>query len=518
VNEFEGSIQGVACFSAALSDGEVDELLECCSWTDISGDARSQVPIEMSRGLMDDRPDARVAPVGTCTFALNNAEDNEGSTRSWYSPGHANCRSGFVRGIPVRASLGTDGIGSTIQFIGTISEIKPTSGIYNERLTYCIAYDWMQEAAKFNLKGIETQENVTADGVLTLILMQMANKPHDLSFAVGTDTYPIALDNTNDENAFAQSEFSRLMLSEMGLLFVKGDGTLVFENRSTRSALTTVDHTFDNDMAEADTDASTDQIINRVRVTVHPREIDAAATTVLFTTSNRVAIDYGLTTKMFFQFRDPNQRSARFGGLDVVTPVSTTHYTLNESEDGSGVNATGNALINLTWEISGSGIYLDADNQYGQRVWMDLTVLGRGVYDFEPVTIIEENQDSINAVGVNEVAIDMPYQTLAPVGQAAALQILNTFQTLATRLLGIEFPMRKALKYINASTLSDISTRIQAMEEMSGVNGEFFINGIKHSYAQDRNIRTTFVLTPADSQDYWIMDVSALDTETRLGF
>lgn len=514
--EFAGDIQGVACIGAALSAGELLELAECCIWTEITPDTRATVPISASRGLFSDRPDTRVSPTGSITFGMNNAENNTGSTQSWYSPNHANCRSGFDRGTPVRAAFGNEILGSTIQFIGALSEIQITPGIYADRITYCTAYDWIEEAARFNMQGIEAREDLRADEVLKLILGKMPNKPHEILLQEGSDTYPIVLDNTYDENAFAQSEFSRLALSELGLIYVTGRGIFTFETRTNRGALTVSAHSFDNDMSMSTPDASKDRVINQARITVHPKEVDVAATTVLYeTTDKRIAFDHGVETRTFLQFRDPNQRSARFGGLEVVNPPT---YDLNDTEAGGGVDVTGNPNITVTFEVSGSGIYVIVDNQYGQRVYLNIQVIGKGVYDFEPVTVIEKNPESIKSIGVSEVHIDMPYQGLVPIAQGAALQILNVFQEHVTRLTSMGFPARKDVKYINAAMLAEISSRVFAAEEMSGVASDFFINGIKVEWRQDQEVIVTWFLAPADMQEYWIMDVSALDISTRLGF
>lgn len=515
--EFIGDIQGVACIGAALDLTEIGELLECCTWTDVSGDARASVPIETASGLFDDSPETRLAPVGVCTFALDNSHDNEGATEGWYSPDHGDVRDGFQRGIPVRASIGSELIGSFTRFIGSLAEIRPQTGRHSDRLTYCIAYDWMQEAAKFNLQGIETQENITADEVIELILMRMANKPHALSLATGSDTYPIALDNTEDERAYAQTEFGRLMMSELGLLFVTPDGALTFENRTTRAVLTTVAHTIDNGMSNADADASSDQIINRVRAIVHPRRVDAAATTVLYSSSNRLEIDGGeLTT--FLQFRDPAQEAKRFGGLDVNTPTPSTDYTFNTAADGSGLDVTAHPNVVVSFEISGSGVYMTTVNTYGQRLYLDIEITGKGVYDYEPVTVIETNDESIEAVGINEAVLDMPYQTSVPIGQGAAQQVLSVFQDTSTRMRSVELPVHKSATELLIATTVGISDRVTVREAMTGIDGDFFVNGIRLAWSQDKAITLLLFLTPADNAEYWILGQSELDITTRLGF
>lgn len=510
--EFDGDIQGVALFGAALPVGDVEDIYGSAVWVDVSDDVRASVPVVTDRGIHSDRPGMRLAPTGTATLAMNNAHDNTGEVLGYYSPGHVNCREGFERGIPVRISMDEG-----IQFIGVIRDIKPVTGKWRDRLSYCFCTDWMDEAARFPLKGIETQEDIRANEVINLILDRMENKPHYINIQQGTDIYPIALDNQQDESATAHSEFGKLMLSELGLCYVTGDGTLTAENRSSRLNGTT-DHVLDNAMIDGEPERSTDQLVNLVKVTVHPRRVDAAATTVLYSTDRRTQIDNGANPEIFLQFRDPNQEAARVGGLDVVTPVATTHYTFNTAEDGSGTNVTTNPNITVSFEIASNGIYVTIVNNYGQQIYMDIEVLGKGVYDYAPITLLRTDDDSISRIGTQKEEIDMPYQTLAPVGDSAALFILNTFASLDTRLKSLLFEAKTSQTNRDAAVQAEIGTRVEIQEEVSGVDSTFYIQAIQHTWLADKKVQTRWWLVPADVSEYWILGTSELGINTRLSY
>lgn len=513
---FLGDIQGVACIKSALTTGELAEVLECSRWTRVL-DARAEVPISSQMGLMNDQPNTRLAPVGTLRFALNNAENNTGKKLGYYSPGHANCRVGFKQGTPVRYTININNVGTGIQFLGALQEIAPSTGQFLDRMTSCTATDWMEEAAKSSLLGTVTVQNVRADEVIEYLLMRMDNKPHEINLQLGTDDYPIAFDSSKNENTYVQGELGKVALSEQGLIYISREGALVFENRNYRGSVSTVSYTLDNTMDTADVDASTRSIINQVKVTVHPRRIDVAPTTVLYQSSQRIAQDHGVETKTFLQFRDPTQLSARFGGLNVVVPLPSTHYTVHDAQTG-GSDITGTPLVTVEFDIEGSGVYMRVDNQYGQMVYIDVQVLGQGVYNFDPVTVTEQDLDSIRSVGLNEVAIDMPYQTLVPVGQSAALQILNLNQLQQPRVRSVQFPARKSLSHMQMAVFAQVSTLVAIKEEVTGVDSTFYINGMHTSFEKDRNLRITWMLTPASLQSAWIMDVSVLDTSTVLGY
>lgn len=416
---------------------------------------------------------------------------------------------------------------STIQFLGRVEKIQPTSGSHDGPwLTHVTAFDWMDEAAKFSLRGIMAEKNLRADEVISRILNIMENKPHEVLISTGSDVYPVALDNAKDETTTAQIELSRVALSEIGLIYVAGGGSFVFENRGTRGAASTVLATLDNTVANLEAVDSTESVINRARITVHPRRVDVSATTVLYKSESRIGIDAGPNTEIFLKFRDPTQKAARVGGLDVVKPVPTTDYTINTAQDGSGLDVTGNPAIVVSFTdeegnptLGGNGVYLNVENNFGAQVFIDIQVRGRGVYDFEPITVIESNLPSIKDDGIRETSIDMPYQTSAPLAQAAGQLILNTFAPLdVSRLRSLSYPARKNVALANVSLDAEISARLAVIEDQTAINGEFFINGIQHTWNIDRFIITRFNLTPASTSEVWIMNVSQLDINTRLGF
>lgn len=516
--EFDGDIQGVALLGDDLSDDEIEDVLATTVWVDVSNDLRADTPIDCDRGFAADDPGTRVSKTGTCTFALNNAEDNHAGGLGAYSPGHANERPGFTRGIPVRVSFSYVDH-SASQFLGRLKNIKPTTNENGDRLTHCVAVDWMDEAAKFALKALPISTDIRVDEALMLLLDLMPNKPHELNIQNGTDTLPTVFDSNRDENNTSQTEFVRLAKTELGLIYVTGDGTFSFENRGSRSGDADPVFTIDNEMVSGDPDSSTDQIINKVRTTVHPKEVDAAATTVLFDTGDKpIAIDNGSSPEMFLGYRDPAQRAQRVSGLDVVTPAPTTHYTLNTAEDGSGANVTGNPSIVLTFEVGSNGIYLTVQNGFGQRVYLTMQVLGKGVYDFQPVTSLAQDLASIEDNGAQPFDLDMTYQPSVPIGDAAAQRILNAYGTAATRMKSISMKLRGSLNLSDACINGEISNRVQVDERQSAVSAEFHIIGIRQSWSKDKDITTTWRLTLADTSTYWTFDVSQFDISTRFGF
>ena len=80
-------------------------------WTNVSEDVRTVSPIKAFRGTRGNGPKNRVGDTGRMSLILDNSEANSAGLLGYYSPDHANLRSGFGKGTLVRWILtygGTD--------------------------------------------------------------------------------------------------------------------------------------------------------------------------------------------------------------------------------------------------------------------------------------------------------------------------------------------------------------------------------------------------------------------------
>jgi hypothetical protein len=516
---YRGDLQGVALFDAALSLANVQAIYATTVWTEVTPDVIDAVPLVIERGIHDDGPLARLAATGKCTFAMNNSQFNSAGTLGYYSPPNASARQGFDRGTPVRVTL-AEGSTGYIQFLGKIRTIDPMPGIWDERRTLVMATDFLDEAARFGLQAIPTQENITADDVIALILQAMQNRPHEIDLEAGSDEYPIALDNTQDERATAQGEFLRLAYSELGFVFARGDGTLVFEARSTRAGSGTVAHTITgaDAMTRLKSRRSSEQILNLVKVVVHPRVV-ASGTQTLFSLEQPLRVDNGLSVVSFGPYRDPAQLAQRVGGLDMIPLAAGTDYVANTAEDGSGTVVTADPTIVVSGEFGANGAYFHITNNYGAPIFLtSLQARGTAVYDYQTVTLLADDPDSIQEDGINEATVDMYYQSSPYIGQDAARFLLNTYTATPTRAREVAFKLNASAALRLAGIAADISTRVQIEEQLTGINGEYFINGIRLEWREAEDIEVAWWLVPADTQDYWIFDTSTFDETTRFGY
>lgn len=296
-------------------------------WTDLTADAR--YPIQLSYGIEGGGPLDLVAGAGSMTFSLSNGR-RRGNPVGYYSPGNANCRAGFQIGIPVRFRYVLEGA-TYFKFAGWLETVSPSAGQYRGLVSECLVLDWMSQAERY-FPNVVTQVNKRADEIIAALVAAVPRQPIDTDLDVGDSTFPYALDNSESESQSVLTECQRLMQSEFGRLYIKGDttagGLLRFEKRTARLApmvVATVDD--QGGLAEISAPHRRDLLVNRVKATVHPRRVDSGATTVLFTNQGQPSIAAGATIRITGYYNDPANRASRVGGKDMVTPIAAAIAT-----------------------------------------------------------------------------------------------------------------------------------------------------------------------------------------------
>lgn len=501
----ECTIYGFAQHGTALTSDQVAASYNATLWTDVSNDVKGSAGLVFERGIRDDSPASRVASTGTLTFAMNNLASNSGGLTGYYSPGNASCRAGFGKGTPVRVLIGSDEV-----FRGRIRRIEPTPGKTGGNKSTVFATDYMNSAAVSLMENVTVMENVRGDEVMAAIIGFVPESPNGLVAYEGTEAYTLALDNTRDEAASVLSEFHRLAVSELGYIYTTRDGVLTYEARGTRvtenpdATVTLSDTMHGLDVAEVSSTA-----INRVQVTVHPRVIDSAATTVLFELTNPLQIAGGETKTILGPFRTDSAPgiTTRVGGLDMVAPVATTDYTMNVESDGSGTDLT--ASLDVTANYGANGVQFILVNNTTEPAYITkLQCRGKGVYDFRTIVMRAQDDAAIAADGVNALNLDMFYQENPNVAQSMAESVLGNYGDLSgTRVHRVEFYPDAAGMPSNLH-LNDISDRVAMSETVTGATGDYYINGVKQEYQWGRLPRITWWLTPAEPVSYWILGLT----------
>lgn len=491
-------------------------------WVDVSDDVVSSVKAEW--GIKGSDPKDRVAEPGTMTFDLDNSESSSGAVRGYYSPGSDDARTGFGIGTPVRLVLSHPLYGDVPKWVGTIESVKPHAGI-QKPVAKVACIDWMDEAARAKLSGLAVETDIQSDELFDILVAVVEKQPPGgIMSGSGSDVYPYALDNTQDESSRVLGELQKLAMSEFGIIYVSA-GALVFEGRRRRGGAGSVRwalHEDTNIMALSVSHAR-DGIINRAQVSVHPRRVDTAATTVLFNLGSATRLERGTSITISCAYRDPNQQAQRVGGVGMVPPVPSTDYEFNTLQSGLGTDIT--AQLDVVATFGGNSAEVTITNNGPLDGYIPANTLqlrGRGVYDFEPVTSDLTDATSLAAYGENVYAYDMPYQSNTLNANDLALFLLSLNKDPITRVDSVTFIANWDDEATQQFFEAQISERVSITAPSIGIDARpFFINGCSLTVEMNGVCVVTWPLAPVDTSQFWLLGISGrseLDETTVLGY
>lgn len=517
------ALAGTMATPAVAAYVEMEFIGQGQGWTDVTADVADS-DWRSDRGLPGVTAVDRFAKTGTWNFEMRNDAATSVGVIGGYSPDNVNCRPNFRVGIGVRLMAQVSGEFLPV-FTGELEEIDPFPGAYDGRLTVpCTAVDWVNTAMQTPMGGLPTQLAKRSDQVFTSIVAIAPRPPRATQVMFGLDTYPYAGDTATDGQTMIAAELQRLTMSELGLGYVKADGTLVFENRKFRpTSVGVVDTFLDTELVDLAPQRGRKSIVTRVQTTVYPRKASDVATGVIFSLNTVTAIGPG-ETKSFgpAAYRDPSTNSAtQIGAIDQQPPAATTDYTLNASQDGSGLDLTASATVTAAY--SGNSVVFTVTNNSTRTGWITkLQCRGRALNAYGTIKADREDTTARDIYGQNMLQIDMAYQNDPAVGAEAAAYLLNLGKSPITQL-----PAATVFAHQNNPSLMarclrrEISDRIAIQETVSGLTKTYFINSIQTIFDGRLNLTWIVSLVPVDLTQYWLVEVvgrSELDQTTVLGY
>jgi hypothetical protein len=476
-------------------------------WVNVTPDVRSSQGLHLRYGMEGAEVNDRVASAGELSFVLENAAtENSAGLEGYYSPEHANVRSGFQVGTPVRLCFEFYGT-RYFKWQGWIENIRVATGKNLARAVEVRARDWLDYAARMTLSGLAIQTDKDAGTLFFSLYVNSPRAPVSAWLDVGSDTYPYAFDNTTDEGVLILSEIFRLTISELGYAYIRGDtvggGQLRFEARGARDGSVVRWAMTDPKIQAMNlSEHGLEGIINRVLVELHPRRVDAAATTVLFSLWNTPLVASGESITFVAPYRDPaSGRFARVGGTSMVTPVATTDYTGNSQADGGGTDRTANFTVTPTF--GGNSALMVVSNSGPDAYLTKCQLRGKGVYAFETVLADLQDAASIAAYGQMSRRIDMPYQDDVNLASSLAALILANNSQPRTKVRAVSFVANWNAAAMMHTLAREIGDRVTVTEQVSGLAAaEYFIQGIQIAVVSDSKIAARWLLVPADQEDY----------------
>lgn len=491
------------------------------AWTSIKNDVVSSRGIGWNYGIQGGGPLDRIASTGQLVFSLDNSTGNSAGSVGYYSPDHASARSGFNVGIAVRLTC-TYGGTAYYKFIGTLEDVAPTMGARGDRVTVCTVVDWIDEAAKQKTANIATQTGKRADEIISAVVANMTRQPVSASYAAAQLEYPYALDTAEDEATSAMTELAKAVYSDMGYLYVKGDtsagGVLRYEDRRVRQSAGTSLATLSNTMVSLGARRARGEIYNRVKVNIYPRRVDADATTVLYEYDSPQLITLGPSESVTIigQYRDPDQRAQRVGGVDLVTPVAGTDYAFGTGPGDTSLTAD----LGVSASTGGNSAIITLTNNGATSGFVTLLqIRGRGLYDYGAVTIQATDNTSRTAYGEFVLTIDLPHEPRQHVASTMASVFLADYKDPRTYPESVSFWGNSSAALMAAALAREPGDLITLTETVTGLSTTYFINGVSYQIVDGANIRATWILAPdLETATVFVLNTDVLNGASVLGW
>lgn len=493
------------------------------AWVDITDDVMNTTQGEW--GMSGSGPTDFVADVGEMTFDLRNY-DPVGK----YSPGHANCVSGWKKGVPVRQTFTFKGVTKRIRRY--VNDFENAGGKdERKRIT---ALDWLEFAARNPIKNPGILENKRGDEVLTSTLALMPIPPQSTDFDTGINTFPTAFDTVTSKTK-AINEFVKTALSELGRVYLVNDSTygetLVFENAQARNGLRTLteftsyasgflkkaDGSYllksdggkikinqrpvitlhlDNDPSVLDYEIEDGtNILNRFTAYAIPRKIDTSAQ-VLFRLSAAIPIAAGQTITIRGTYANPD------GGLpvnanpdDMINPVATTDYRAFVNSDGSGTEFTANLTVTPSYGTEGFAHSVVNGSAYGGYVTL-FNCRGYGIYTYNPIEHQANDSDSQDEYGIISESITQKYKTDLAYGAIYVDSVVDDEREPRTVAKRIYLNGNKDANILMAFMRLDVGNLIRVTEDKSGIDSYYFIQSVSYQTRPGGILMFNWILKP----------------------
>lgn len=494
----------------------VEAKLNGVDWTDISADILDVSPLIVRRGIFGNSPTDRVAGIGDMRLLLNNSATNSGAKLGYYSPGHANVRSGFEIGLKVRIKFAS-GATTKTKLVGLATEIDPQFGIYKDRRTSVTVSDWMIIPSNYKLKTLAVQADKRPDQVLTTLKDALPIVPTSTDFDTDPDTYERSLHTERDESTSGRTVMQKLAQSSLSTIFVDGDDTLVYQSRHGRVSNTTVSATLNDTMTNLRVKRASKDVKTTIKTVTYPVEVDDGIT--LYTAQRELEITPGGTMEFVARYTDPSGSGRRLTGTENhVTPVADTDYKAS-STSGSGNDMNGDLGITVTFGANTAKVELTNDGS--STMYINLFQLrGDGLFMYDPVEYLIEDETAQAIYGDYVLTYDMPYQDDPNKGKDFGDHLQDVYGAPKNKIEQVVFVANYNETLMGYALNVDVGDRVAIIESLTATNDEYFVNGVEYRYFNGV-LTVTWALAPATGGEFWFLGIQGLSEigeTTYLGF
>lgn len=501
---------------AELTSHRLRMKLDGVNWTDMTDDVLlgNGHLLSYRYGNWSTMPTDLMASGGKLNFDMDNSSANSTGAVGKYSPGHANCLSGFDQGIAVEWSMLYGGT-RYYKFLGWLDKPNPTSDPYNDPHTKCTASDWLTKASVTKIKRLASQSSKRADQGLTTLLTKITEQPGASSFDTCIETFDTIFDLDRDENDTIYSLLAKLVRSEFGRCYMIGDttqgGTLRLMSRHALLTLTISSGTLAEDADEIEVEYTNDKVYDVLRMRIYPRRYDTSVVVLgtLVVGNNYLSIGPGETKQVILTYRDP-AGSARIGGKDFTDPlVAGTDYKFGSTGDGSSSDLNG-SLTFTTQVLGGNSSYFELTNIAAVTGYLNLfQVRGKGIYPYDPYTYESGTGDRV-------LEYEAPYLQSKNTAVVIADYLKSKINTATKRIARMRFCPNKSAAMMTTFLTGEPGTRWTVQSAHQALDTDIFVNGVELKLTAGLMLDVTWCCLNASNEIAWILGTSALGTDTVL--
>ena len=203
-----------------------------------------------------------------------------------------------------------------------------------------------------------------------------------------------------------------------------------------------------------------------------------------------------------------------------TTTAATTDMLGNTAADGSGTNVT--ASIGISVSKSSETMEITLTNNTSATAYITkLQARGTAITADDPASIKQEDATSQTAFGKRT----WPSKTkfIPDTGEALDWADYNlSIYKDPTAVLQLSYFANRDTNAINEMLDRDISERVTVVADNTAdlsINRDFFIEAVRHQIDANRLHQVTYLLSDAiQFSDFWVLNTSALGTQTRLAY
>ena len=425
-----------------------------------------------------------------------------------------------------------DGTTTRTQFVGYVSHVMPDEGDWGEKTAVIHLQDcqpWLEDSQV----SLSPQVDVTADVVIDALLEQAILRRAVIEgyCIIDVDGYNL-IDSVSifpDENITRSLEVGKtqfayvgdwwqesvpvrqaireLVDSERGRFYINREGHAIFLNRHYTLITKTLSAMFDDDMQGLDYRYG-DVRLNRLSIIMTPREI-GVNDTILWQLDHpqRIAQDKRYTLNL--RFIDEQNLPLGMLEFDGITTV------FNTLANGLGTEITEGIRVNII-RTGFTSMQIQIRNTKSFAVYLtSLVIKGKPLYRRSPLEIMVSDSEGMYVYGLKSAKWDLPALSDIEVAQAfAEYEVIRrkhpsgVIQTLTTNI-------RNHPTQVLGLTLFD---RIRITESQTGHNAhDYFIIGEAHHVSNGgTQHNVTWILEPADSTRFVIVDTSTIDNSAEI--